>query len=653
MLDGPVVSLGNPRRRVAALLLFGALVKLGALWFGGADPDADEAMVGIMAQAMLQGRFSIFYWGQDYMGLVESAVLAPILWVFGSHALCIKLLALGFFLLFLHSTLQLGIRTVGERAAILAVVLLCFSPMFLHIWGLKLRGGFISLCAAGQYLLCWTLDRLRAPSRRPRLGALLLGAFMGFLVYWYFLAVEYVLPALLLLRGVPRERRRVTLVLLGVLGFCIPMTLVLAYNLDPEHHWATFNYFAENRLEGWDAFKSNAERLLKRALPTLLGVMGPWDKAIPFTTWPERTLSVVILGCGVLGTLWLAWRGARAFPSWLMGREGGSAGYAPLSMVALASVGAFILTKFGEWNEPRFLLPVYGPLFLALADLLLRRPRVGLVVAGALGLATTVVAARSNPAYWHQPVHRAEIDRPFPHPGPFAEELRKRQLITIYGDYWFCKPMLFLTESRLACHDQYSRTPWMKQRVQERSSHEKVYLRDEGRAVLAENLKLLAALNLQYESFTRERLVALHHIHQAPGSVPYWAMSLRASVNNEETHGAKDLDVETRWTTRKKQAEGPFWLEVGLDAPRELTALRFYSGTAEDHPRILRVDGSMDGETWVELGSLTQDKRPEHGVTRVTLAGGIPVQRLRLVAGKKKGVEVWWSVHELTLVERF
>jgi hypothetical protein len=638
---------------LAAVLGVAVVAKAWALWHGGVDIDADEAIVGMMAQSMLQGRFTLFYWGQDYMAPVESLVLAPLLAVLGSHGACLRGLALLFFLAFLHSTYLLGKRTVGPRAALVATLLLAVSPLFLHIWGLKLRGGFVSLCAAGQYLLCAVVDRSSSPvgPRSPGRWALLCGLAMGVMLYWYFLAVEFVLPCLLLLaRSSPVRTWRWRQVGLGLLGFAAGFSPVMVYNLQADHRFSSFTYFADNKLEGGQAFLDNGGRLLRSGLPILAGVMGPWTKEVPFSSWVEVLVAVVLLGAVGVGTVWLAAKSAVAALRWARLRPWGCAGYTPLGMVALACVGAFTLTKFGEWVEPRFLIPLYAPLWLALADVVTRLPMVrGVVVAVLLGV-TTVGAARSNGVSWHQPVHRAEIARPFPSPPGFARYLEERHLRGIYGDYWFCKPMLFATQSRLACHDQYARTPWMKPRVYARASVEKVFLEDEGRQKVRELTDILDGLRLRYDRSTRDGIVLTYGLRQGPEVVPYRDVTLSSPENPGELGLATDVDPETRWTTRRRQGDGPFRLEVALAAPRRVQEVALCSHRSDDHPRHLTVEGSLDGQTWVGLGTAKQEARPATGVQVVGLKRAW-VTRLRLTAEKADKVDSWWSVHEITLVD--
>ncbi len=67
---------------VAVLVVLGAILRM---WLLAHDPiDADQAVVGLMAQAIDRGHLMVFYWGQAYGG-VEPYVTAALIAIFGLH----------------------------------------------------------------------------------------------------------------------------------------------------------------------------------------------------------------------------------------------------------------------------------------------------------------------------------------------------------------------------------------------------------------------------------------------------------------------------------------------------------------------------------------------------------------------------------------
>ena len=58
--------------------------------------DADQAIVGLMAKHMAEGRtLPVFQYGQDYQLGIEAWLAAPIFWLFGPSVLALKLPLLG------------------------------------------------------------------------------------------------------------------------------------------------------------------------------------------------------------------------------------------------------------------------------------------------------------------------------------------------------------------------------------------------------------------------------------------------------------------------------------------------------------------------------------------------------------------------------
>ena len=643
----------TPRQRVTLMAILGVaiLFKLWALWRGGWEPDADEATVGLMAQAALQGRFTIFYWGQPYMAPVESWVLAPVLALTGPSALAIKGVALAFFVLFLLSVLALGRRTVGMPATLWALAVLAASPLFLHIWGLKLRGGFVSLCAAGNVLLVFAVDA--ASPRQPastdpvRRGALW-GAAMGALLYWYFFAVEYVLPALLLLAQTrPGWKYRLKAIPSAMVAAAITFCPVVVYNLSDGTTGATVNYFSATASPTADEVKTHIRRLGTIELPILAGIIPPWEEDLPTDGAGDCTVVLVLGGLGLLALLALVLHGLRAAAMWARAESGFANGWAPHAMVALASASAFVLTQFGDWLEPRFLLPLYTPLALALGDVLVRSKRLAPVLLAAYAACTTWGAVRVGAHLWHIPIHRAQLDRPFPAAEPLATTLLQRGLVGIYGDYWICKPLFFFTQQRLACRDQGPRTPWMKARVEQRSIVEKAWLRDQGRNNLLELEDLLGSLGMSAQRFVVDRLVVLHHITPSPRAVPRHAVRWSSTHGQDALPLLADLDVDSRWSSRTAQEDAAVTLTAHLDGPRCIQRISLYSGP-QDYPRALTVMGSQDGEAWVELAYEQPRSRPPAGVLQVNLHP-MWVDRLALEVPVTPRVELWWSVHEAVL----
>ena len=76
------------------LLIAAALVIARSLVFTiyeHADFDSDQAIVGLMAKHLSEGRaFPLFFYGQTFMLGVEAWLMAPVFWVMGPTVAALK-----------------------------------------------------------------------------------------------------------------------------------------------------------------------------------------------------------------------------------------------------------------------------------------------------------------------------------------------------------------------------------------------------------------------------------------------------------------------------------------------------------------------------------------------------------------------------------
>ena len=119
--------------------------------------DGDEAVVGLMAKHIIEGKdFSAYFYGQHYgFTLLESMPLALCFKVFGVSLYVMKLAMLGMWcigLLFIFKAME---RIKGFWAACLALCFMLTIPAWAS-WAMKARGGYITafLFSAWVIYLC-------------------------------------------------------------------------------------------------------------------------------------------------------------------------------------------------------------------------------------------------------------------------------------------------------------------------------------------------------------------------------------------------------------------------------------------------------------------------------------------------------------------
>jgi len=177
----------RPLRRgdlACAVLLFGAALSARAPFIvrGETLLHSDEAIVGIMAQDVAEGRrWPIYFYGQRYMGALEAYVIAGLLPLVDDPLIALRLGPALFFAALVAAQYLMLTQWLGRGGGwTAAACLVLAAPMFVQ-WSVSARGGYIEVLLWGTLLLwaysAWFARSGRgAPSAGPRL---LLGLLIG------------------------------------------------------------------------------------------------------------------------------------------------------------------------------------------------------------------------------------------------------------------------------------------------------------------------------------------------------------------------------------------------------------------------------------------------------------------------------------------
>jgi len=213
--------------------MLAVLTRLPLLTGGNLALDGDECVVGLMATHLAEGReLPLFFWGQRYgFTLVEAGVGAALFLAGGPSVLLLKLAELILFALGCVFLVGSARRLAGDRAAVLAALLILFAPAW-GAWSLKARGGYVTAFAAAHAVvwLCVAARSVRGPARAASAGVGLLVP----VVYWA--QPLWVLPTLpflgaFLVRGRPRSDRA----LAAVCTVAVFTALALAARSEPSY----------------------------------------------------------------------------------------------------------------------------------------------------------------------------------------------------------------------------------------------------------------------------------------------------------------------------------------------------------------------------------------------------------------------------------
>jgi hypothetical protein len=227
-------------------LFLGVFILIATAWFvvlltSQTHVHSDEAIIGLMAKHIFEGRYFPFYmYGQPYnAGAAWEAYLAAVAFAFFSVSVislksCIVVLSLICLFLFYRMCLAL----YGQRAALLATILFAIAPSLLK-WHFQVRGYswyFISIPA----LMLLFLSIESTPNRRWYLF-LLFGVLSGLSVYGLELGITFDIALWILLLFRRNLSPKNALVAAG--GFILGYAPAIAFNLT--HRFANWSVVRE------------------------------------------------------------------------------------------------------------------------------------------------------------------------------------------------------------------------------------------------------------------------------------------------------------------------------------------------------------------------------------------------------------------------
>jgi hypothetical protein len=125
--------------RLAALLLTVLVIARAFpfVWWPSVHFDSDQAIIGLMAKHVSEGRaFPLYFYGQSYMLGVEAWLAAPVMWALGPTVLAVKAPLVAINVAVVLVFLRIATTTGGLRPSVAAVAAL---PLALPAAGLSTR----------------------------------------------------------------------------------------------------------------------------------------------------------------------------------------------------------------------------------------------------------------------------------------------------------------------------------------------------------------------------------------------------------------------------------------------------------------------------------------------------------------------------------
>lgn len=207
----------HPRIPLALALIAGVLARLLLVARSNALIDGDEAMVGIQAEHILRGEFPTYYYGQAYMGSLETYLIAALFRLFDPSPWAMRAVPIMLSLLLVYLTWRLAHALLprDSRAtpllAGLAALFAAVPPLYDAVTELRTWGGQIEVYIISLALLLATVElaqRLRDGAGMTELARRwAIWGFLAGLGIWVNPLIAYALIAAILWLALPFARR--------------------------------------------------------------------------------------------------------------------------------------------------------------------------------------------------------------------------------------------------------------------------------------------------------------------------------------------------------------------------------------------------------------------------------------------------------------
>lgn len=208
------------------------MTRLWLLLTSQSQLDDDEAVIGLMAKHITEGKsFPFFFYGEYYNGgAAFSAYITSLLFlVFGISPILVKIVPLIYSIIFFWLMFFFSRKYFGLQIANLTSLFIVFSPPFFFIWNLKNRGGYMELLLFSLIALWYYYDIYYG--RKKKISFILLGLILAFLIWISQSALILVLYLFLFTLIYNRNILNIRQYLTILISFLIGLSPLLIFNL--------------------------------------------------------------------------------------------------------------------------------------------------------------------------------------------------------------------------------------------------------------------------------------------------------------------------------------------------------------------------------------------------------------------------------------
>lgn len=433
------------------VVLIAVTLKIVLLALDSFPFNADEAIVGLMARHILDGRWPVFFYGQAYMGSLDASLVALGFAMFGQKVIVIRVVQILLYIGTVLTTMHLAKRIFGDTEGMLfAGLLMAIPTVNVTLYTTISLGGYGEALLIGNLLI---LLALRIAKIQGEIWPYLAWGFLAGFGFWVFgLTLVFTIPtaglilwsAWGLLNQRDMQKKVLGLIVAAVIGASPWLVSGLSQGQGILIEELTGSAIAgASSTDFLTAIGSRITHLLLFGSTVSLGFRPPWE--IRWLSLPllpiALTLWLIIIGHGI--------RKLRRPGPDRLGRR------VMIGLVITLLLG-FILTPFGADPSGRYFLPLAAPMALIVTDFLVdlrgryRRWLRTLVLIGLLGFnlwGTVESALRKPPGITTQFNAITQIDRSQDH--ALIAFLTDQAESKGYSNYWVSYPLAFLSQEEL------------------------------------------------------------------------------------------------------------------------------------------------------------------------------------------------------------
>jgi len=353
----------NSGLEILFFVLLGLAPRLLLLIHSNAGIESDEAIVGLMAKHITEGTgIPAFYYGQAYMGSLESIIAALYFFIFGVNNWALKSVPLTFSLILIALSYLVALEMRGRTSARIAALCTAIAPSSLIIWSLKARGGFIETLVIGSLALLLTIKICKNKSTDMKNDAPLwwgiafslgLGWWTNNQIIFYIAPIGIILLFKLFYYQNPVAISKY--VLSSLFLFFLGSLPFWTYNILHKPRWASFDVLFGSTAGNFAG--QYFHDFWTTALPIILGAQKFWSEAVMFPG--AQRLSYIIYAVAFIA----------CFPQpKIISKNKTVRSNVCLETLLLFLFLAFVptifsLSSFGWLSQaPRYLLPLYSVL---------------------------------------------------------------------------------------------------------------------------------------------------------------------------------------------------------------------------------------------------------------------------------------------------